>query len=76
MSASIRAAVEQVPNAILIPPQASFQKGGETVAYVLKGSKFEERPIEIVRRGEGQLAVGSGLEPGERVALKDPGAAQ
>ncbi|HEV2178659.1 MAG TPA: efflux RND transporter periplasmic adaptor subunit [Terriglobia bacterium] len=74
MSASIRAAVEQIPNALLIPSEASFQKSGQTVAYVLRGSKFEERPIEIARRGEGQLAVASGLKPGDRVALRDPAA--
>ena len=72
MSASIRAAVEKVPDALLIPSEASFQKGGETVAYVLKGSKFEERPIEIARRGESELAIASGLAPGERVALRNP----
>jgi RND family efflux transporter MFP subunit len=72
MSASVRVAVDHVPNAILIPAEASFQKGGATVAYVLKGPKFEERPIEVARKSEGQLAVARGLEAGEKVALKDP----
>src|SRR5271157_417490 len=72
MSATVRAAVDHLPDAILIPVEASFQKGGQTVAYVLKGSKFEERAIEVARKSEGQLAVAKGLEPGEKVALKDP----
>ncbi len=71
MSATARVAVERVPNCILIPTEASFQKHGRTVAYVLSGSEFEERPIEIARRGV-QLWVSKGLKPGERVALKDP----
>jgi len=72
MSATVRAAVDHIPNAILIPSEAAFQKGGQTVAYVLKGSKFEERAIEVARKSEGQLDVARGLEPGEKVALKDP----
>lgn len=72
MSATARVAVDRLPNSILIPAEASFQKFGQTVAYVLRGSKFEERSIEVGRRSERQLLVASGLKPGERVALKDP----
>lgn len=72
MSATTRLAVDRVANAILIPSEASFDKSGQTVAYVLRGSKFEERIIHAGRRSEGQLLVTSGLTPGERVATKDP----
>ncbi len=72
MSATARVAVERLPDSILVPPEALFQKSGNTVAYVLNGSKFEERGTEIARRGEKQVAVARGLKPGERVALKDP----
>ena len=72
MSATARVAVERVPNVILIPAEASFQKKGRNVAYVLKGTAFEERAIDITRRSGGQLWIAKGLNPGERVALKDP----
>jgi len=72
MSATARVAVEKLPDCILIPAEATFQKFGKTVAYVLHGSSFEERVIQIARRGEGQVVVAQGLKPGERVALKDP----
>jgi HlyD family secretion protein len=72
MSATVRLAVDRLPGSILIPTEASFQKSGRTVAYVLRGSKFEERAIQVGRRSEGQLLVASGLTPGERVATKDP----
>jgi HlyD family secretion protein len=72
MNATARIAVDKTPNAIVIPVEAAFQKSGETVAYVLHGSKFEERTIEVGKRGESQLVVTAGLTPGERVALKDP----
>lgn len=72
MSATARIAVDRLRDSILIPAEASFQKGARTVAYVLRGSAFEERAVEIGRRGDGQVVVTKGLSPGERVALKDP----
>jgi len=72
MSATARVAVERLANSVLIPAEASFQKFGQNVAYVLRGSKFLERVIQVGRRGDGQLLVTSGLNPGERVALRDP----
>jgi multidrug efflux pump subunit AcrA (membrane-fusion protein) len=75
MSATARVAVEKLPVCILIPPEATFQKFGKTVAYVLSGSSFQERDILVAKRSESQVAVARGLRPGERVALKDPTAA-
>jgi HlyD family secretion protein len=72
MSANARVAVATVPGSILIPASASFQKGGKTVAYVRRGSRFEERSIDVSRRGRDVLAVSRGLAVGEQVALKDP----
>jgi HlyD family secretion protein len=73
MSASARIAVDTIPNAIIIPAQASFQKSGRTVAYVARrGGAYEERVIEIARRSGDQLAVAKGLNAGERVYTKDP----
>lgn len=74
MSATLRVEVDRIPNAILIPADASFLKSGRTVAYVQHGSKFEERVIEVARQSAGQLLISSGLKRGERVALKDPSA--
>jgi len=75
MSATARVAVEKLPACILIPPEATFQKSGKTVAYVLSGSRFQEREIQVAKRSESQVAVARGLQSGERVALKDPTAA-
>ncbi len=64
--------VDRVPNAITIPAQAMFQKSGQNVAYVWRGTQFEERPIEIGRRSGDKIMVARGVSPGEQVALKDP----
>ncbi len=72
MNATTRIAVERVPNSILVPAQAVFQKGGATVAYVLRGSTFEPRVVDVALRSEKQLAIAKGLKPEEKVALTDP----
>lgn len=72
MNVQVTVIVERVPNAISIPAQASFMKSGRTVAYVWNGSNFAERTIQIDRRSRDRCLVSSGLQAGDRVALKDP----
>ncbi len=72
MSATVRIAVLRLPNSILIPSEAIFEKNARAVAYVLTGGRFEERTIEVARQGDGQALIAHGLKPGERIALKDP----
>ncbi len=72
MSGTVRVAVDRVASGILIPAEALFRKNGETVAYVLDGSKFEARKIAVAQQSGGQVLVAKGLQVGERVALKDP----
>jgi RND family efflux transporter MFP subunit len=76
MSANIRIAVDRVPNGITVPAEAVFHKSGESVAYVLDGSKFEERIVEVDRRSGDEVLIAKGLKGGERVALRDPTATQ
>jgi RND family efflux transporter MFP subunit len=72
LSASARIAVEKIPDAILVPVAAVFEKDGRSVAYVMRGSGFEERVVRVGRRGRSELMITQGLQPGEKVALKDP----
>ena len=72
MSASARVLVERLPDSLLAPVAASFQKAGRQVSYVLRGGQFEERVIEVSRRNQEQLVITRGLKAGEQVALKDP----
>ena len=76
MTAGFRVEVERVPGSIVIPASAIFEKGGQTVAYVLSNGVYQERRVVVARRGVGQVMVSNGLKPGERIALKDPTAEQ
>jgi len=74
MSATLRVAVERVPDSILVPGEAVFARTDGTVVYVLHGAGFEERRVTVARRSArgSQVAIASGLRFGEHVALKDP----
>jgi RND family efflux transporter MFP subunit len=73
MNTTVRVAVDRVPDAILIPARAVFEKEGRSVAYVQRArGGWDERLVQIARRGQEQLVVREGVRPGERVALKDP----
>jgi len=72
MGAVVRVAVDRVPDGIVIPSAALFRKAGRTVAYVRRGSKFQETSVEVLRRSGEEALIAKGLQPGEQLALKDP----
>jgi len=72
MGAVVRVAVDHVADGVVIPSAALFRKAGRTVAYVRRGSKFEETTVEVLRRSGDEALIGKGLQPGEQLALKDP----
>ncbi|MEO5740030.1 MAG: HlyD family efflux transporter periplasmic adaptor subunit [Vicinamibacterales bacterium] len=73
MNTTVRVAVDRVADAVLIPARAVFEKGGRSVAYVQRSrGGWDERLVQIARRGQEQLVVREGVQPGDRVALKDP----
>ena len=72
ISGQVTVIVDRVPDAITIPSQAMFQKSGQNVAYVWRGTQFEERAIDVGRRSGDKIMVAKGVSPGDQVALKDP----
>jgi HlyD family secretion protein len=72
MGAVVRVAVDRVADGIVIPSSALVRKAGRTVAYVRRGSKFEETPVEVLRRSGDEALIAKGLQPGQQLALKDP----
>ena len=75
MTATARIAADRLPNMTLVPAETIFQHNGRPVVYRLHGTKFDEQPIEIVRRGREQAAVSAGVQAGDRLASHRPDAA-
>jgi HlyD family secretion protein len=72
MSASARVELDRMPSVLVVPTAAVFQRGPATIVYVLHRGTFESRPVTVLRRGRDQIAIASGINEGERVALKEP----
>jgi HlyD family secretion protein len=72
MTATARIAADKLPNVTLVASEAIFQKDGRPIVYRLRGSKFDEQVIEIVRRGREQAAVSAGVSPGDKLAVRRP----
>jgi HlyD family secretion protein len=72
MTAAMRVEVERIPDSLVIPAEAVFDKGGRPVVYVLTGGSYRERQVRPGRRSGARIMIMSGLEPGDRVALKNP----
>jgi HlyD family secretion protein len=72
MTAQITIIVDRIPNVLIVPVHATFQREGETYAYVWDGSKFRQRVIEVSKRSGDRVVIAKGLQVGDRVALQDP----
>jgi HlyD family secretion protein len=72
MSASARIELNRLDNVLVVPSAAIFQADGATIAYVIDGSSADPRPVTVLRRGRDEVAIASGLQDGDRVALRDP----
>lgn len=72
MTAVARIAADPLPGVMLVPAEAIFQHDGRSVVYRLRGSKFDEQSIQIIRRGREQAAVASGVSPGDKLAARRP----
>jgi len=72
MTAQITIIVDRIPDVLIIPVHATFQKEGETRAYVWDGSRFRQHVVEVSKRSGDRMVIEKGLKPGDRVALQDP----
>ena len=73
MSAKVEILVKQLGNVVYIPLQAVAPKNGKQICYVVKGSKSEEREIEVGDFNDAFIEIKSGLKEGEKVLLNLPG---
>lgn len=73
MGAVARIPTDRVPDVLLVPSESVFQRDGYPIVYLLAGSMFEERRVEVTRRGRELAIIKSGVAPGDKVATRRPG---
>ena len=74
ITTTLRIAVDRLPDVVIVPAQAVFDRGGEEVVYVQTPGGFEPRPVRVDRRSAERVVIGHGVAPGEQLALEDPAA--
>jgi HlyD family secretion protein len=74
MSAVARIATDVVPDVLLVPSEAIFQRDGHPIVYKLAGSEFTEQQVQVARRGKELAIVDGGVAPGDRVSTRKPAA--
>jgi multidrug efflux pump subunit AcrA (membrane-fusion protein) len=55
---------------VVIPESAVIDSGLRKVVFVEKDGTFQPREVNVGSRGEGRAVILSGIEPGERVAVR------
>jgi multidrug efflux pump subunit AcrA (membrane-fusion protein) len=72
MTAVARIATQRVPDVVLVPSEAIFQRDGAPIVYKLDRSLFVETPVVVRKRGKEQAIIDRGVGPGDRVATRRP----
>ncbi|MFI5183081.1 MAG: efflux RND transporter periplasmic adaptor subunit [Vicinamibacteria bacterium] len=75
MTSRIEIQVEERRSAVSIPLDAVFERDGRTLTYVASGRRVEARDVVLGPANQDFVVVDRGLRKGERVCLRDPGAA-
>ncbi|HET9314535.1 MAG TPA: efflux RND transporter periplasmic adaptor subunit [Vicinamibacteria bacterium] len=74
MTAQVEIQVEERQKALFVPVGAVFERDGRHVCYVAAGRRAREREVVLGPSNQDHVVVEKGLERGERVCLRDPGA--
>jgi multidrug efflux pump subunit AcrA (membrane-fusion protein) len=72
MTADVEIEVEERKDAVFVPLEAVFNRGGRNVAYVMSYGHVEARDLLLGPSNRDFVVVESGLRRGERVCLRDP----
>ena len=72
MKTKVEIIAEVFDDAVYVPIESVFEKGGRPVVYVRAGGSFEEHEVEVGRRNDTHIVIRRGLEGTEDVALMDP----
>ena len=64
--------VDRIPEVLLLPLAAVFDRGGKPVVYRRNGRGFDPQPVVLGTESATYVVVENGLSEGDEVALADP----
>ena len=73
LSASASILIDQLEDVTYMPVEAVFTESGKTVAYVKRGRRARQVAVDCGSSNDKFVIVRSGLQPGDRVFLGQPG---
>ena len=60
LMADVEIEVEKIPNALHVPQQAVFQKGGQALVYVMQANgRFAPRVVKVAKESESTMVLDS-----------------
>src|SRR6185503_12467909 len=74
MSARVEIQVEERPRSLFVPLEAVFEKDGRPACYLWQRGGFQPRTVVLGPSNRDFVVIEKGLQKGDRVALRDPGA--
>jgi RND family efflux transporter MFP subunit len=72
MSARVELLVDRLEDALYVPLEAVFERGGKHYCYVVRRGSAKAREVLVGPSNDNHVVVEAGLEPGDRVLLGDP----
>ena len=72
MTARVDLLVEQIDRARYVPLESVFEKGGRYYCWVLRDGRPKVQEVLIGPSNDNHVVIEAGLEPGEKVLLRDP----
>ncbi len=72
LSASADVHTGKPSNGLIVPREALSEAEGKTIVYVKQGDTFQAHEVEISTATNTQVALISGIEEGQEVALQPP----
>jgi len=74
MSARVEIQVEERARSLYVPLEAVFEKDGRPACYLWQRGGWSPRPVVLGPSNRDFVVIEKGLQKGDRVALRDPGA--
>lgn len=72
MTTSNEIVMSAISDTLFVPIEAVFEKDGKTIVYTTNGSSARPREVKLGSKNSNFVIVSSGLQSGDKVALRDP----